>query len=67
MKYIMIVWMCINNPYFPIEDTCVEQSLITTFDTLTECRMAAEFIYNEVKEPSVYMTSFCAQKDLTTI
>ena len=67
MKFIMILFVCINNPFAPIESTCVMQPLKMTFDSLEECRVAAEFIYQDIKQHDVYMSSFCAQKKLTDL
>ena len=66
MKFILILFVCINDPYLPIENTCILQPIKDTFDSMNECRLSAEYIYRDIVEPGIYMTSFCAQKNLTT-
>jgi len=34
MKFIMILFVCINDPFAPIESTCVMQPLKMTFDSM---------------------------------
>jgi hypothetical protein len=67
MKFILILFVCINDPFAPIESTCVMQPLKMTFDSMKECRLGAQYIYEDIKDPNVHMTSFCAQKNLTSI
>ena len=67
MKFVLILWVCINDPSFPVNSTCIEQAVKQTFNSMEECRLAAEFIYQDIKEPGIYMSSFCAQKNLTSI
>jgi hypothetical protein len=42
MKFIMILFLCINDPFAPIESTCVMQTLKMTFDSMKECQLAAQ-------------------------
>jgi hypothetical protein len=51
MKFIMILFLCINDPFAPIESTCVIQPLKMTFDSMEECRLAAQYIYKDIKGP----------------
>ena len=67
MKFIMILFVCINDPFAPIESTCVMQPLKMTFDSMEECQLGAQHIYKDIKDTNIYMTSFCAQKNLTSI
>ena len=67
MKFIMILFVCINDPFAPIENTCVMQPLDMTFNSMEECRLAAQYIYKDIEDPNIYMTSFCAEKNLTSI
>jgi hypothetical protein len=67
MKFIMILFVCINDPFAPIESTCVMQPLKMTFDSMKECQLAAKNIYKDIKGSNIYMTSFCAEKNLTSI
>ena len=67
MKFIMILFLCINDPFAPIESTCVMQPLKMTFDSMEECQLAAQYIYKDIKGPDIHMTSFCAEKNLTSI
>jgi len=67
MKYVMIVWLCINDPYIKLENTCVEEILPQAYETLDQCRIAATQTYETIKEPGVYLTTFCSKKLLTSI
>jgi len=67
MKYFMLIWMCINDPTIPLGQTCVEEQFKYTFDSMEECRTAAQDLYYSIGTPDLYMTSFCVSKDLTTI
>lgn len=67
MKFILILFLCINDPTLPVESTCILQPLKMHFDSMEECRRGAEIIYRDIYQPDIYMTSFCAQKNLTTI
>jgi len=67
MKFIMILFVCINDPFAPIESTCVMQPLKMVFDSIEECRLGAQRIYKDIKDSNIYMTSFCAEKNLTSI
>jgi hypothetical protein len=67
MKFIMILFLCINDPFVPIESTCVIQSLKMTFNSMEECQLAAKIFYKNIKDSNIYMTSFCAEKNLTSI
>ena len=66
MKFILILFVCINDPNLSIENTCILQPVKNTFDSMNECRLSAEYIYRDIVEPGIYMTSFCAEKNLTT-
>jgi hypothetical protein len=63
----LILFVCINDPFAPIESTCVMQPLNMTFDSMKECQLAAQYIYKDIKGPDIHMTSFCAEKNLTSI
>ena len=67
MKYVMIIWLCINDPFIPLENTCIEDIPPQRFDTLEECRVAATQAYERITEPTVYLTTFCSKKLLTSI
>jgi hypothetical protein len=67
MKYVMMIWLCINDPYIPLSSTCVEDIPPQRFDTLEECKIAAEQAYEQVKDPGIYLTTFCSKKLLTSI
>jgi hypothetical protein len=67
MKFIMILFLCINDPFAPIESTCVMQPLKMVFDSMEECQLGAKYIYKDIKGPDIHMTSFCAEKNLTSI
>jgi len=67
MKFIMVLFLCINDPFAPIESTCIMQPLKMVFDSMEECRLAAKNIYKDIKDSNIYMTSFCAEKNLTSI
>jgi len=66
MKFILILFLCINDPTLPVESTCILQPLKMHFDSMEECQLGAKYIYEDIKDPNVHMTSFCAQKNLTT-
>ena len=34
---------------------------------MEECKFAAEYIHKQVKDPKVFMSAFCGQKNLTNI
>jgi hypothetical protein len=34
---------------------------------MEECQLAAKNIYKDIKDSNIYMTSFCAEKNLTSI
>ena len=63
----MLIWLCLNDSSVSLENTCIQEQYGSTFDSLQECRMAANYIYNNIKNPDLYMTSFCSAKNLTTI
>ena len=67
MKFILILFVCINDPLMSIEKTCMMKPLDIIFDSLEECRLGAQYMYKDINDPDIYMTSFCAQKNLTTI
>jgi len=67
MKYVMMIWLCINDPFVPLESTCVEDIPPQTFNTIEECRLAATQAYERIKEPGIYLTTFCSKKLLTDI
>ncbi len=67
MKYFMLIWLCLNDPVVSLENTCIQEQYGSTFNSLEECRVAANYIYNNIKNPDLYMTSFCSAKNLTTI
>jgi len=67
MKYVLILWVCINDPSFPVNSTCIEQAVKQQFNSMEECRFAAQYIYEDIKQPDIYMSSFCAQKNLTSL
>ena len=67
MKYFMLIWLCLNDPVISLEKTCIQEQYGSTFNSLEECRVAANYIYNNIKNPDLYMTSFCSAKNLTTI
>jgi hypothetical protein len=67
MKYVLILWLCINDPSFPVNSTCIEQEVKMRFNSLQECRVAANFIYQDIQAPDIYMSSFCTQKNLTSL
>ena len=67
MKYVMIIWLCINDPFIPLGSTCVEDITPHRFDSLEECRLAATQAYEKIKEPGIYLTTFCSKKLLTDI
>jgi len=50
-----------------IEKTCMMKPLDIIFDSLEECRLGAQYMYKDINDPDIYMTSFCAQKNLTSI
>ncbi len=67
MKYFMLIWLCINDPTVTLDNTCIQEQFGMTFSSLEECRMASTHLYNSIKNPDLYMTSFCSSKNLTTI
>jgi hypothetical protein len=67
MKYFMLLWLCINDPFTSLENTCVQEIMPTVYDTLQECAIDAERTYNMMKADKLYLTTFCSKKDLTAI
>jgi len=67
MKFILIFWICLNDPSLSIEDTCHQIPMKINYDSMEECKFAADYIYEQVKDPKVFMSAFCAQKNLTSI
>ena len=67
MKYVMMIWLCINDPFISLESTCIEDIRPQRFDTLEECRIAATQAYEEIREPGIYLTTFCRKKLSTDI
>ena len=63
----MMIWLCINDAFIPLESTCVEDITPHRFDSLEECRLAATQAYERIKEPGIYLTTFCSKKLLTDI
>ena len=37
------------------------------YNSMEECMFAANYIHERIKDPKVYATAFCAQKNLTDI
>ena len=67
MKFILIFWICLNDPSLSIEDTCHQIPMKINYDSMEECKFAADYIYKQVKDPKVFMSAFCGQKNLTDI
>ena len=67
MKYGLMIWLGINDPFIPLGSTCVEDIPPQRFDSLEECRLAATQAYEKIKEPGIYLTTFCSKKLLTDI
>ena len=63
----MMIWLCINDPFISLESTCIEDIRPQRFDTLEECRIAETQAYEEIREPGIYLTTFCSKKLLTDI
>lgn len=63
----MMIWLCINDPFIQLQNTCVEDIPPHRFDSLEECRLAATQAYERIKEPGIYLTTFCSKKLLTDI
>ena len=63
----MLLWLCINDPFTSLENTCVQEIMPTVYDTLQECAIDAERTYNTMKADKLYLTTFCSKKDLTAI
>lgn len=63
----MMIWLCINDPFIPLQNTCIEDIPPQRFDSLEECRLAATQAYETITEPTIYLTTFCSKKLLTTI
>ena len=63
----MMIWLCINDPFIPLGSTCVEDITPHRFDSLEECRLAATEAYERIREPGIYLTTFCSKKLLTDI
>jgi len=62
MKYVLIIWLCINDPSMELTDRC--QQLIwdhEPFDTLVDCQYRAHYLWKDL-EPAgnIYMSSFCS-------
>lgn len=67
MKFILIFWICLNDPSIGINETCHQIPMSVTYDSLDECKFAANYIHERIQDPKVYATAFCAQKNLTSI
>ena len=67
MKFILIFWICLNDPSIGINETCSQIPMKSTYDSLEECKFAANYIHQQIQDPKVYATAFCAQKNLTNI
>ena len=67
MKFILIFWLCLNDPSIGINETCHQIPMSVTYDSLDECKFAANYIHQRIQDPKVYATAFCAQKNLTSI
>ena len=63
----MLLWLCVNDPFTSLENTCVQEIMPETYDTLQECAMAAGQTYESMKADRLYLTTFCSKKDLTSI
>lgn len=67
MKFILIFWICLNDPSISINETCHQIPMSITYDSMEECKFAADYIHQRIQDPKVYATAFCAQKNLTSI
>ena len=64
MKYVLILWLCINEPTITAHGTC--ETLVLDdkpLNSFIECRYAAELLWEDIKSDGrIFMSSFCAQK-----
>tara|TARA_R100001440_G_scaffold15274_1_gene25848 strand:+ start:801 stop:1010 length:210 start_codon:yes stop_codon:yes gene_type:complete len=69
MKMFIIFWLCIQNPYTTLEETCVDQIMYDrAYDTREECREASARLANSfMEQPNVYVTTFCTTKHTSEI
>ena len=44
----MLIWLCLNDPVISLENTCIQEQYGSTFNSLEECRVAANYIYNNI-------------------
>lgn len=63
----MLLWLCINDPFSSLQNTCIEEIMPIPFDSLQQCISAAEITYEKMKTDRLYLTTFCSKKDLTSI
>jgi len=63
MKYFLIVWLCINDPNLPLDNTCQQLILDQGYETVIQCNEEAASMYQSLKPAgNVYLTSFCSLK-----
>ena len=64
MKMFIIFWLCIQNPYTPLDQTCAAQVLYDqAYNTKEECRAASVQLANSLMtQRNVYVTTFCTSK-----
>jgi hypothetical protein len=69
MKFFIVMWLCIQSPTVPLDKTCVTQVIKTSgYNTMQECRYDAVMFANKVMVvPDIYVTTFCTEKEVTTI
>ena len=67
MKFVLIFWICLNDPSISIDQTCSQMPMKILYNSMEECMFAANYIHERIQDPKVYATAFCAQKNLTDI
>ena len=64
MKYVLMIWLCINDPGIEVADRCQQLTMDQEpYNSLIECRVRAEYLWKDLANAgNIYMSSFCASK-----
>ena len=61
MKYVLIIWLCINDPGIDVADRCQQLTVDQEpYATLYECQARAHYLWKDLQAAgNIYMSSFC--------
>lgn len=63
MKVFLILLACIQDPSLSLQDTCIQQPLTKSYDTIDSCLYDLNIKAKEIQKiPDVYVSGFCTTK-----